>query len=115
MAMPVGNAAAVLAGRNAGNPRFRINDIAMRINDIAMDERLAGELRIRMENRDNPALFSEVGTVLVQLGQDEEGLSLITRAMNLDPGDPKWKDALESAKAEPVRRRNLQKLMNGQR
>jgi hypothetical protein len=38
------------------------------------------------------------------------GLAYIGNAIQLDPGDPRWKDALDSAKAEPIRRRNYRML-----
>jgi TonB family protein len=100
-------AAAVITDQKAGDP-------SARINNIAMDQNLASTLRTEIETSNDPALLCQAGTTLVQLGQEEEGLSLIQRAVDLDPANPKWKDALESAKAEPVRRQNLHELINGQ-
>jgi TonB family protein len=48
--------------------------------------------------------------------QDEQtprGLALIEQAIKLDPSNSKWKEALESAKAEPERRLSQQRLMQG--
>ncbi len=105
-AMSVIYATAVINDRNAGNPDARINT-------IAMDENLASKLHTEVETSTDPALLCLVGTALVQASQDEEGLSLIQRAIDLDPSNPKWKEALESAKAEPVRRQKLHELING--
>jgi TonB family protein len=106
-AMAVVYAAAVMTDVNAGDP-------SVRVNKIAMDQNLASTLRSEMETSSDPALLCQVGTTLVQFGQDEEGLSLIQRAVDLDPANPKWTEALDSAKAEPVRRQNLDRLTNGQ-
>jgi TonB family protein len=100
-------AAAVVTDQKSGDP-------SARINNIAMDQNLASTLRTEIETSNDPALLSQVGTTLVQLGQDEEGSSLIQRAVDLDPANPKLKEALDSAKAEPVRRQNLGGLINGQ-
>src|SRR6185437_14395112 len=99
-------AAAVINDQNGGNP-------SARIHSIAMDENLASTLRAEVETSTDPALLCQAGTALVQARQDEEGLSLIQRAIDLDPSNQKWKEALDAAKAEPVRRQNLHEL-NGQ-
>jgi hypothetical protein len=49
----------------------------------------------------------------VQVGAAKEakaGLALIRKAMSLDPGNARWKEALESAEAEPIRRANVRAL-----
>lgn len=105
-AMSLIYASAVMTDLRAADPNTRINN-------IAMDQNLASELQAEVETSSDPALLCQVGTILVQLGQDEEGLSLIQRVVDLDPANPEWKEALDSAKAEPVRRRNRRALMKG--
>lgn len=99
-------ASAIIADSRPGDPRPAIND-------IVMDPNVATALHSQIESSRDPELLSNVGTALVQIGQDEEGLSLIQRAIDLDPSDPKWKEAEDWAKAEPVRRRNLRELRAG--
>jgi beta-lactamase regulating signal transducer with metallopeptidase domain len=100
-------AAAVVIDRKASNP-------SIRIDNIAMDQNLASTLRTEVEISNDPALLCQVGITLVQFGQDEEGLLRIQRAIDLDPANPKWKEALDSAKAEPVRRQNLHEFISRQ-
>ncbi len=76
-----------------------------------MDPNLASRLRGEVETSNDSSLLSQVGTTLVQFDQDQEGLSLIQEALDLDPKNPSWKESLDSAKAEPVRRHNLHQLM----
>lgn len=83
------------------------------LSNIAISSTLAANLRTALDTSNNPALFNQVGTTLVQLSRDEEGLSLIQRAIDLDPTNPKWKEALEWAQAEPARRRAMQQLAAG--
>lgn len=99
-------ATALIARSNAGNS-------AARVNDIAVDPNFARTFRTELESSNDPALLSRVGNTLVQSGQDEQGLSLIQRAVNLNPSNPKWKEALDSAKAEPVRRYARRMFMSG--
>jgi TonB family protein len=42
----------------------------------------------------------------------DKGFELLQRAIDLDPGNPRWKEALESAKAEPERQRNYRQMTN---
>jgi TonB family protein len=100
-------ATAVINNQNAANP-------SARIHSIAMDENLASTLHTEIEISNDPALLCLVGTAVVQAGQDEEGLSLVKKAVDLDPANPKWKEMLNWAKAEPARRQNLHDLINGQ-
>jgi TonB family protein len=100
-------AEAVLTDLSGGDPRARVID-------SNMDPDLAGKLRVELEQSSDPAFLSSVGTKLVRFRQDEVGLSLIQKAIDLEPGDPKWKEDLTSAKAEPVRRKTLHELMTGQ-
>ena len=99
-------AAAVIAELNGGDPLAQVNN-------IAMDQDLAQRLHTAIKTSIDPSLLSQTGMTLVHLGQDQEGLSLIQRAINLDPMNPTWKETLESAKAEPVRRQNQQRIAVG--
>ena len=97
--------AAIMSDLHLGDPKFRLNDIAMGLNT-------ATKLRSEMERSKDPALLSDVGTTLVALsrspGQDaqsELGLEYLRRAVDLDLTNLKWKEALEAAQAEPARRR----------
>jgi TonB family protein len=100
-------ATAILTDEKTGGP-------GMPVSNISMDQNLATTLRAEIDASNDPALLSSVGTTLVQIGGDKEGLSLIRRAVDLDPANPKWKEALDSAEAEPVRRKNLHQLTTGQ-
>ena len=85
-----------------GDPKFRINDTALPTN-------IASILRYQVNSSTDPQLLSSVGTILTQLGDNQivqAGLPLLQKAINLDPGNPKWREAFASAKAEPIRRRN---------
>jgi TonB family protein len=73
-----------------------------------------GTLRAEVESSSDPALLSEVGTVMNKFGHIEPGLSLIQRAIDLAPTNPEWKEALESAKAEPIRIRNSREMITGE-
>jgi hypothetical protein len=73
------------------------------------------KLRTEIETLTDPALLSQVGTRFVQLVSDKEiqiGLDFIRRAIDSNPGNPTWTEALESAQAEPIRRHNYR---NGNR
>lgn len=83
------------------------------LNSIAMDQNLADTLRGEIGGSVDATLLVQVGRTLVEVGQDREGLSLIQRAIDLDPGNPSWKEALDWAKAEPVRRQNREQVLNG--
>jgi TonB family protein len=100
-------ASAILTSRTNGDPIGRINN-------VAMDKSLANTLRAELDASNDPALLAEVGTTLVHVWLDDQGSSLIERSIELDPANPKWKEALESAKVEPIRRQNLHDLANSQ-
>ncbi|HEY3936581.1 MAG TPA: hypothetical protein VGL97_04090, partial [Bryobacteraceae bacterium] len=70
------------------------------------------KLRNVIENSTDSALLSEVGTALTGRGMEEKGLELLQRDIDLDPGNPRWRDALESAKAEPIRQRNYRHALD---
>ncbi|MBV9765099.1 MAG: M56 family metallopeptidase [Acidobacteriaceae bacterium] len=99
-------ASAVITDLKRGDPPTRINE-------IPMDQNLAGALHTEIENSSDPELLTQVGTRLAESGEYEQGLSLIRRAIDLDPGNPKWKEALDSANAEPVRRQNMRDHITG--
>jgi beta-lactamase regulating signal transducer with metallopeptidase domain len=82
----------------------------VRINNIVMDQVLGGALRTEIDASHDPTLLCGVGTILVQLHQDVKGLRLIQKALDLDPTNPAWKEAMDSARAEPIRRQNLREL-----
>jgi hypothetical protein len=99
--------AAVSADLNAGNTRFRIDGISMPLTT-------ARELRTELEASNSPSLLSQVGTILVQIGanrQTQSGLVFLRKAIELDPGNLRWKEALESARVEPVRRQNRRTMI----
>ncbi len=105
-------AVAVMTDLHLGDPKYRVNGITMNLNT-------ATNLRSKLEASNDPALLSSVGTMLVSFsgspGQDAQsklGLDYLQRAIDLDSGNVKWKDALEAAKAEPARRRAFQALRN---
>jgi tetratricopeptide (TPR) repeat protein len=106
-AIAVVYASAVTIDLKHGDSRYGINGIAM--NAITVRTMLT-----ELENSTDPALFSEVGSMVVQLTNDADsrfGLAFIQRAIDLDPSNSKWGEALESAKAEPIRRRNLGEIL----
>lgn len=85
------------------------------LHSIRMSPHLSGTLRRELDASADPAFLSKVGTRLIQFGNPQEariGLALLQKAIDIDPGNYKWKEALESAQAEPIRRRNRQALSN---
>lgn len=85
------------------------------LNGMVISPTVANTLRSEIATSTNPALLSKVGTALVRFNEDREGLRLIQRAIELDPNNPQWQEALESAKAEPVRRANLEAIYGSSR
>ena len=79
-------------------------------NALTATSTFASTLRAEVENSSDPAFLSNVGTLMSTFGHTEPGLFLIQRAIDLDPANPKWKEALESAKAEPIRVRNSREM-----
>ncbi len=85
---------------------------------VHMPPDLATELDSQLEASNSPALLSGVGNWLVRSRfsgasdavRNQRGLELMKRAIALDPGNPAWATALDSAKAEPARERNLAQL-----
>lgn len=64
----------------------------------------AQALRSEVASSSDPALLAEVGFYLTRRsyfnpndGQKQKGIELIHQAISLDPGNPKWKAALENA------------------
>ena len=92
-----------------------------RFNNIQMSSETGAKLRDQLAALGNPALFSHAGMLLVNLsyakGADPQfarGIELIQQAIDLDPNNTKWTDALESAKAEPQRQATYETLMHAQ-
>jgi beta-lactamase regulating signal transducer with metallopeptidase domain len=85
-------------------------------DSIHLNRELALKLSTELEESDNPTFLSRAGTMLAQINfdnqpnQQQRALELIQRAIDLDPDNPAWKDSLESAKAEPIRRENYRRL-----
>lgn len=104
--MAVVYAAAVIVDLHSSDARFQVNGMVFAPGT-------ATALKTELENSTDPALLSQTGTSLVQFREDAAGLGLIQRAIDLDPYNPAWKEALESAKAEPVRRQNIQGMTGG--
>ena len=85
---------------------------------VYMSPDLSTELDSQLENSKDPALLSRVGSLLVTstFGSQyrsnllQRGLELIKTAIALDPANPAWQEALDSAKAEPERQRNAERL-----
>ncbi|HLH02093.1 MAG TPA: TonB family protein [Bryobacteraceae bacterium] len=79
---------------------------------------LAAQLRNELDSSTDTSLLSTVGTHLVQIGTHSypelkaKGFDLLQRAIDLDPANPALKEALESAKAEPVRQANYANAMH---
>jgi hypothetical protein len=91
------------------------------INNIQMSDDSSARLREGLKESADPALLAEVGRILVQLnrprGGEEQhhlGLELIQQAIQLDPGDAKWTEALQSAEAEPQRKLNYERLAHSE-
>lgn len=93
---------AVLRDLHANDPHFQMGP--------AIDLSAAITLRAELESSTDPALLSKAGTHLVDMREDAIGLGYLQKAIDLDPANPVWKQALESAKAEPIRRQNIQQL-----
>ncbi len=99
--------AAVISDSTGVNASRRINNI------IKVSSAFAQTLRTELDISTDPELLSLIGTKLVQVHDDQDGLTLLERAIDLDPENPAWKEALESAKAEPIRSRNRHTLLKG--
>lgn len=104
--MAVVYAAAVIADVHSGDPRFLVNGMTFTSDT-------ASALKTELQTSNDPALLSQTGTSLVQFREDAAGLRLIQQAIDLDPSNPHWQAALQSAKAEPIRRQNMQNMTSG--
>src|SRR5581483_6406880 len=68
---------------------------------------VASKLDGELQESDDPALLSHVGSMLASTNfsnrpnQRQRAIELIQRAIDIDPANPAWKQALESAKAGP--------------
>lgn len=92
--------------------------LAGKLNTIEMSRETGEKLRTQLENSGDPALLAATGQILSELSsprdngaQQRRGLELIQHAIQLDPGNAKWTEALESAEAEPQRKLNYETLM----
>jgi beta-lactamase regulating signal transducer with metallopeptidase domain len=95
-----------------------------KLNNIEMSIQAASTLRADLQASRDPALLSETGQILASLSllpnstrddpQFTRGLELIQQAITLDPANPKWTEALQSAKEEPARRASFHALMQPQ-
>jgi hypothetical protein len=76
---------------------------------------LATRIHHELGASDDPALLSDVGRMLADMNsrnsaEQRRAVQLIQRAIDLDPQNPTWREALDSAKAAPVRERNYENL-----
>ncbi len=92
-----------------------------KISNIEMSHETGEKLRAQLESSGDPALLAATGQILAELRSPSDGdvpyrhgLELIQRAIQLDPGNAKWTEALESAEAEPQRNLNYESLMKPQ-
>jgi TonB family protein len=88
------------------------------LNGIQMSTETETRLRDQLAESRDPDLLAETGRLVVQLSRAQErdqqfnrGLTLIQQAIKLDPDNPKWREALQSAEAEPQRQLNYQRLV----
>ena len=90
-------------------------DVRWRVNSIVMTRPAAARLRMELERVRDPAILSDTGKLLVESGQEAEiaaGLDLLQKAIRLDPANTNWSEALEWAKAEPIRRQNERNILH---
>jgi len=80
------------------------------INGIELTPDLGAGLRAQLESSVDPGLLTHVGKLLVEFSihppseeQKKRGFQLIQQAIQLDPGNSKWTEALAWAEAEPQR------------
>jgi TonB family protein len=91
---------------------------ALHVPMMKFNPDFAAKLQLELEASSDPSLLSKAGTQLVvfaALRHDEpvlrdEGYRLLQRAIDLDPTNPKWKEALETAKYESVRQQNYRAM-----
>lgn len=72
----------MLSDLHRAEPNFRLND-------MVMSPDLVNALRSEIDTSTDSALLSKVGTALVVFREDQQGLRLIQRAIDLDPSNPK--------------------------
>ncbi len=83
-----------------------------------LDPDVASKLQLELEGSSDPALLSLAGADLVRNAVSQhdnpvlkqEGYLLLQRAIDLDPANPRWKEALQSAKYESVRQQNYSNM-----
>jgi protein TonB len=85
------------------------------INGIELTPDIGARLQAQLESSVDPELLTQVGKLLVEFSnhpaseeQKKRGFQLIRQAIQLDPGNPKWTEALEWAETEPQRRLNYE-------
>lgn len=93
---------AIFADLHANDPHFRLAPGL----DLATEAALHAEL----DTSTDPALLSKVGTNLVGARMDKPAFAYLQKAIDLDPQNPAWKAALESARFEQIRQQNIHEL-----
>jgi TonB family protein len=85
-------------------------------NNIQITDDTGERLHALLTESNDPELLAKVGTLMVEFNPENEaeqtqlGLGLIEQAIKIDPGNSKWTEALETAKAEPERRLSQERL-----
>ena len=85
-------------------------------NNIQITDESGERLHALLAESNDPELLTKVGTLMVEFNAENEGvqtrlgLGLIEEAIKVDPGNSKWPEALESAKAEPERRLSQERI-----
>jgi tetratricopeptide (TPR) repeat protein len=86
----------------------------LKVNGIEMPRETAFALSDQLEVSNDAALLAKAGKLLVEFGTGprgdgqiaKHGFELIQQAIQLDPNNPAWKEALEWAQSEPQRMLN---------
>jgi protein TonB len=85
------------------------------ISGIELTPDVGARLQAQVGNSPDPELLTQVGKLLVEFNihptneeQRKRGLQLIQQAIQVDPGNPRWTEALEWAETEPQRRFNYE-------
>lgn len=90
--------------RSASTGSCRVSPLPTALQDKLTDQ---------VSRLSDPAQLSSLGTHLSRFpdrSMVDEGTRLLVRAIQLEPQNPRWREALESALAEPVRRENLRRI-----
>ena len=85
------------------------------INGVEMTPDFGARLRAQLESSVDPGFLAQVGKLLVEFSihpaseeQKQRGFQLISQAIQLDPGNPKWTEAFAWAESEPQRMLNYE-------